>query len=209
MTTIAYDGRYLAADTMASAGNTRLPGRFGKIHICGDVVYAHSGNLAYSQPLIAWHANGARDSAWPVARDNCENVLVVAWSTTVTTYERDIPYAGAVLGPEAWGSGAKVAMGAMAAGMTAQEAVAVAMELDICTGGTVEWVDLRHPARRLEFWNPAQWLAMSPGARRHHRNDWAASTTISMHEMPSYADPNLTSYEYPGGAPRGPVLRKP
>lgn len=62
-TTIAFDGRYIAADTMISLMNTFEVDAFRKIHpvrLTPDtgVVYTICGAAAFFEPFIEWHLKG-------------------------------------------------------------------------------------------------------------------------------------------------------
>ena len=68
--------------------------------------------------------------------------------------------------PCAWGTGADYATGAMLAGKTAMEAVAIAAQRDIYTGGGVQFIDLANRSAGVQDWHAATIAApFCPGER--------------------------------------------
>lgn len=131
MTTIAWCGKELAVDSQTTETYTKdyVPkmwdwGR-GKFCICGD--YA-------DYPIVQSSLNQDED---PVEHSKKSTVIwidsncpgKVFYTEQKTTMEQVNPYA--------WGSGAAFALGAMAAGKTASEAVSIAAKYDIYTGGDI------------------------------------------------------------------------
>lgn len=158
MTTIAYDGTILAADTQMTMGSHRLDSDTQKIF--------------QPKPGESWYVNGVRAIAFGVAgkligvqavqgalascmsgyqgltphtrfpKGYAISYLVVTETGEVYTggqYEDDeYPWMAKVATPIAIGSGCEFAIGAMAVGAPADAAVAVASQYDVNTGKTVQ-----------------------------------------------------------------------
>lgn len=161
MTTIAYKDGILAADTQGDWGGTRTTTT--KLHRLPGLIVAGSGQ--------SWRINAAVREIERVA-EHCAVDLASRWREVASHFydphfDRDKDNAPALLllqpvtgnymrlnGPIfmpcdlgqpfiALGSGADYALGAMAAGATATEAVQVAISLDVYSGGQVETLNVK------------------------------------------------------------------
>ncbi len=133
MTTVAYKNGIIAADTLGSRGNYNHS-RCVKIAKRGPLLAGGSGSSAYLQTFFAWFRNGCvgpapamscpkEDDVWAegfVVLPNDQIGIFGAYQWAIN------PYAGFY----ASGSGAPLALGAMGAGATAEEAVRVAIMFD-------------------------------------------------------------------------------
>ena len=145
MTTIAYDGITLAADSQITWGNIRMPRPSCKIHIISPTrVAASSGPSAECFKLVEWLRAGAQPTDTLKLTDN-PLLLICDSSGEVWTLDNDL-----VLlpdeAPATIGSGADIARGAMHAGATALEAVRIAARVDISTSEpiyTFDWLSLK------------------------------------------------------------------
>ena len=132
MTVIAWDGKYIAADRLAEYCG--LGSKVTKLHTSknGDCVIGFTGGLENGLGLMEWFNNGAVKEEWPdwqKTEDWCR--LIIAASDVVFAYER-LPYRIVVNeGFAAFGSGRDYALGAMAQGADAIEAVGIAS--NFCT----------------------------------------------------------------------------
>ena len=143
MTTIACDGRILAADTMMTLGNERIYG-VQKIKVRDGRAYAISGIGAMLDPLIDWHVAGhvALDAP-KLGGDETWSLLVINAVGKLSYFTNTAPYPLAVPAPFAMGSGQDYAMGMMkGAGKTAVQAVEFCCKQDLYTGGEVHAVNL-------------------------------------------------------------------
>ena len=133
MSVIAWDGNHLAADRQMTAGTRRATCSKlrGTIAWCGD---QEEGIL-----LADWYTAGADPEKWPAWQTNDNfTILVVAKEGACYFYEAR-PREQLVMDPFfAFGSGAPYALGAMAMGATAREAVEVASRFDIYCGMGVD-----------------------------------------------------------------------
>jgi hypothetical protein len=135
MTTIAWDGRTLAADRARTNGNTSELAC--KLFDCGEYVYGAVGSM-FDAPLIEkWLRDGAKWEQRPhldgevhgcgiVVRKSDRALYLVGGKPTTLAF---IPP-----GPTAAGSGQDFALAAMACGKTAREAVEIAARFDFGTG---------------------------------------------------------------------------
>lgn len=146
MTTIAFDGRMLAADTLTTKGdNTTYEA--SKIYHMNGWVAAGAGTPAEIKSWVAHVKKMSFDEIKEVQfdqlrGDNGESSHVIA--VNISTGEALISESGFFwpmpTKTYAIGSGSIVAKTAMHLGRTAEEAVSIAIELDASTGGTVECV---------------------------------------------------------------------
>lgn len=140
MTTIAYRDGVLAADTGSSAGWYR-EGLFPKIVKNGPILGGASGGAAIAQRFCDWITGGCvglPDMGDPKGGDGHQAVgylftpdgIVIRFDPGLPPMATRVPY-------YAQGSGGLLALGAMAHGATAEEAVRVAMRHDIGSFGDV------------------------------------------------------------------------
>lgn len=141
MSVIAWDGKSIVADKMASlcGMQSKVTKLFklndGKI---GGVV----GDLAQGLVLVEWYNNGRDEKSWPAfQKDDDFTYLIVADSDGVVFYEQQ-PIAIKVEDEfHAWGSGCGYAMAAMYMGADAKKAVEVACHFDsYCGNGIDEFI---------------------------------------------------------------------
>lgn len=144
MTTIAWDGKSVAADSMAMSGNYVMPKRAVKICRIGETVYAGTGSASLFNPMIKWHHGGADPKDLPVAK-NETLTLIVFERDRCFTFRSDEPYPDESFAPDAWGGGYQYAIGAMKNGADARRAVEVAIECVSCTGGEITVESLQQP----------------------------------------------------------------
>lgn len=145
MTTIAYDGYDLAADSQITSGNEKVCG-VQKIHEIQIKGKAHwiglSGTTKYFKDVITWTKNPERKSEPKVngevdgiliSCEGCVMILVddgenISWDEWHT--------------PVAIGSGGQFAIGAMLAGKNAKQAVNIAAKVDTLTGGPINVINI-------------------------------------------------------------------
>lgn len=136
MSTIAWDGTWLAADRQSTdRGHIELTTKCARL-VSGELV-AWAGYLASGLRMAQWYRDGADPQAFPdCQRDNDRwaYLIVVRAPDDIVVYERE-PIALRVQDPiAAWGTGRDFALGAMAMGATAAQAVEIASRFDIYTG---------------------------------------------------------------------------
>jgi ATP-dependent protease HslVU (ClpYQ) peptidase subunit len=145
MTTIAFDGKTLAADSKVTMGN-------GALALNGEAVKLIRGKKGH---LGAWC--GVADISTAVflewVRTGCEGdpprppmdettYILVSPNGRVLEFHHQVTFDSFHKGFWAWGSGAELALGALAAGASAKKAIQVAAQFDTATGGTVRCVNL-------------------------------------------------------------------
>lgn len=144
MTTIAWDGKTLAADKQATCAGLR--GTTTKIRRTptGHLM-AWTGDEDSGRAVAGWYEEGADPAKWPKCQEDKElwsRLIVVNCVGEAFTFERQ-PIAMRVEDAfMAWGSGRDFAMAAMHCGKTAREAVTVASHYDVSTGMGVDAFDL-------------------------------------------------------------------
>lgn len=137
MTTIAYRDDVIAADTQVTCGGT-IDGWVQKAFRKGGLLYATSGSSGLGDGFLSWVAGGMKGDA-PSLRgekgDDAHGYLFPGGDRVVWRY--DNVWATHYAPFFAYGSGAEIALGAMIAGATAEEAVRAAAERDTATGGEI------------------------------------------------------------------------
>jgi hypothetical protein len=135
MTTVAWDGKTLAVDRQGTTGGDRAYATTKLRRISDGRVAAFSGAIENGLLLCEWADAGTIKDNWPSCQksdDFC--TLIVAGPDGVFQYE-SLPIAQRIEGDQmAWGSGAKYALGAMAHGADAVQAVEIAARFDVYTG---------------------------------------------------------------------------
>jgi ATP-dependent protease HslVU (ClpYQ) peptidase subunit len=139
MTTIAYDGKTLAVDSQATAGNTVF-GETNKLFPLSDGRYAAlAGCLSVFPEVVAW-LNGEGEMPDLSEEESFGGIIVspdgsaVEITKNMRLFPASIPWSG--------GSGEAIAFTAMHLGKTAEEAVELACTLDIYTGGSITSVEI-------------------------------------------------------------------
>lgn len=147
MTTIAWDGNKISVDSMATKGGVQknilkvkrfgeLPGledikRFG-VNQKGPFITCCAGGITDWYEVIDWLVG---NSDFP---DGVECETVVVSQRQLLSFESSpIPIIENRKEIHAWGSGAQFALGALASGADAREAVKVAAKYDAWTGGRI------------------------------------------------------------------------
>lgn len=159
MTTIAWDGETLAADSRTTAGNVLIsddrlklysPASFEKWLVNGYevAVIGLAGNTGTELMLYDLLKSGITPlTEYPSHMDF--TALCITKNGCAFILNKDEKEAHAMLceqkGPYAVGSGGGYARAAMLCGKTAEEAVEIAMQLDLSTGGLVNTFTLRCP----------------------------------------------------------------
>lgn len=156
MTTIAYVGGIMAADTLMSRGREITTGA-KKIFATGHYLIGFSGSYGVIPALLEFlkDGEGATDGdatlfhkVWADKPDFAEEfcVLLVNRHGTVF-YGGDTPPVIVARPFEAIGTGAQFAIGSMAYGAGAKRAVKIAAGLDAFTGGEVISLSLKDIGR--------------------------------------------------------------
>jgi hypothetical protein len=144
MTTIATDGRTIAADGASFFGWERATHVKRKLMVRDGLVFGLSGNGSMLPPLMAWYASGHVPKDVPKDSEKSDG-----WSLVVASVSGIIQLSDSMLYPfeardfTATGSGSSYAMGAMAHGASPLEAVRIAAGLDAFTGGDIQVIDLK------------------------------------------------------------------
>lgn len=161
MTTIAFCGRYLAADTtgIRSGNRSEYVGR--KIEAREGYAFATGGYWGhYREQLIAWAIWPFKDGNVPDAR-SCPGagvegaMLMISPQRELFVFTHEAPFPDPEAAPFALGTGGDIALGAMGAGKTAMEAVQIAARWDIKTGGPIDFIDLEWPEKGVQRWDGA------------------------------------------------------
>lgn len=143
MSTIAWDGKTLAADTLVNCDGGRC-GHTSKIYrwMRGDgveMVVAGAGELAQLAALCQWLENPEMEKPSVEKMEAIALTLVKGKIISTQLYDHSlVPFL--MRGPTALGSGWQWAMAAMDHGKSATQAVEYAITRDVCTGGEIETI---------------------------------------------------------------------
>lgn len=140
MTTITYRDGVLAADSLATMGDTKAHGHYQKIRRIGDHLVGAAGSVADSQHFVDWLKHG--DENVPPPKGNYSALIIDPRGRV-----REIENGSVLPVPRgakffAVGSGAPFALAAMYAGASAAEAVKIAAKIDTATGLPVKTLKL-------------------------------------------------------------------
>lgn len=147
MTTVAWDGRTLAADKQTTFGGLRATTT--KVHRINGNLIACAGIAAQIAEFLVWFEAGAKPADMPASQrdtDKSVDALVVRPDGAVVQYgntPHPIPIEDRQF---AIGSGRDYALAAMYLGKTAREAVEVAAVFDPSTGNGVDELTLEPAA---------------------------------------------------------------
>lgn len=134
MTTIAYDGKTLAVDSLVTSGTLAF-GTCQKLFKLKNGSYAAiAGSVSLIPEILSWLQGGPR----PVLEeDDALNGIVVDTKGHALEFGNELRLFPACV-PWGGGSGGYTAMVAMRCGKSAVEAVEVACEMDVTTRGPVQ-----------------------------------------------------------------------
>lgn len=134
MTTIAYRDGVLAADSLGTAGGYR-DGHCVKIRRIGRLLVGGCGNGAICEQFVDWVKKGM-NGASPWTGTEAGNSLVICPDGTLLMFGQSGPWRSSS-DFYALGSGELLALGAMAHGATAHQAVEAAIRFDCHSGGPI------------------------------------------------------------------------
>ena len=144
MTTIAWDGKALAADKRST--NNNLARTVTKITRVGKSLVGGAGDASQTEEMVAWLRRGAKVSDFPASQRDKEDwaaMLVIRPGGFIDLYERTpypTRYEDKIF---AIGSGRDFALAAMYLGKCASDAVEIASIFDAGSGNGVDVLVLR------------------------------------------------------------------
>jgi ATP-dependent protease HslVU (ClpYQ) peptidase subunit len=142
MTTIAWKDGRVAADSLVTAGDVRR-GFVEKLTLLQDgLVFGHSGATGFDIEVIDWLNAGAKPKDRPAIPEDARFTGIICWKEDFVLYGRDLRPQNIQAPFYSIGSGNEFAMGAMAFGASAKEAVEVAARFDVYTGGEITEISL-------------------------------------------------------------------
>lgn len=155
MTTLAFDGRYAAADGRATCGNTITGKQAKKLFLIegklggkeAQFLYMGAGSWSMIQLVKKWLSEGGDilssdpEQAFPQIEPESMEAIIITRDGEVYELESTM-VALPSESPAAGGSGFPFAITAMNLGQNAVQAVYTAMEMDIGSGGKVTAFDI-------------------------------------------------------------------
>jgi hypothetical protein len=137
MTTIASDGKTVAADGLRCRGAEIIDRETPKLRISKSTLFGLTGTFAVFTAAMEWYHSGVKPGEQPKGGADDWWTLYVFRRYGVEKFNHDCPYMELMPYPFATGSGADYAMGALLAGAPPEAAVAIAARLDVHTGGKI------------------------------------------------------------------------
>ena len=129
MSVIAWDGKTLAADRMAVYDSIIIKTK-KLITLPTGEVFAWAGVVENALAVVKWYQDGQCEPEWPKCQEQDDFASVILLKDKKLYEYEQAPILQPVLSfPRAWGSGAKFALGAMAAGADAIKAVKITSTL--------------------------------------------------------------------------------
>lgn len=139
MTTIAFKDNVLASDSLVTSGGQR-DGTSQKIWRHKGLLMGGAGCTALCHRFCEWVRTGMKGRC-PIEGHNNANGFVIRPDGLMVIWGSQGPWINNTR-VVAFGSGSDLAMGAMLAGASAQDAVAHAITLDVNSGGPVRSLSL-------------------------------------------------------------------
>lgn len=138
MSVVVWDGKTLAADKQGTCGDLMKKTTKIKRAESGDLL-AWVGTSEYGLVLAQWYENGCKPEDWPEFQKSDEwSRLIVVHKGKAYEYETTPTRQPVETVPMAWGSGSDFALGALAMGADAAEAVRVASKYSVSCGFGVD-----------------------------------------------------------------------
>jgi len=139
MTTVAWDGKIIAADSQTVEDNLRGLHHETKILKHEGNIYAFAGTVVTCYEVIEWLKKGGKKSKAPDVVDSF-SVMHFKDGKCWLYCESTTPHQ--VLPPYTMGTGKELALGAILAGSNARKAVEIACDVDINSGLPVLWYEV-------------------------------------------------------------------
>lgn len=138
MTTIAWDGHTLAAESLITEGSMRV-GYMNKIIRLNNGGYVAGAGLTHVSQMVADWMNGKREA--PSEKELKDSIIFYIDSMgKAWIYDQTVSAAMPAQKKDACGSGSAFARVALEMGATAEEAVKIAMKFDTFSGGKINKV---------------------------------------------------------------------
>lgn len=138
MTILAYRNGILASDSLANVRGTRISA-VRKIGRDPDgAIFGATGGVADCHAFLRWCQAGRPDDAMPKLVEDHFSGLLIEKDGTVKEYAPNLNWATHDAPFFGWGPGGDIAIGAMAFGATAIEAVNIAIEYEGSCHGPVQ-----------------------------------------------------------------------
>ncbi len=147
MTTIAWDGTFLAADSQTTSNWTIVSDSSTKIHNFNNVYFAGSGKVSEIRQVARWLEGGAEGTLDALKTEKSEFLVVIDQRAYVLNENGLIPTHDKYY---ATGSGRDHAYGVLAGGGSAEKAVRSSICHDIGSGGEINIMETK-PHRHVRF----------------------------------------------------------
>lgn len=147
MTTVAYDGRTLAADSMLSTPGWKSPVSFQKVfaNVGEFQAIGFCGCASAIEAFLMWIENPEEPGLREALLESELLALAVHHDGNAYLFEGPTRHPLPIDHFHAIGSGSEFAISAMLCGKSAAEAIEVSKKLDFYTGGKVQFIELKNP----------------------------------------------------------------
>jgi ATP-dependent HslUV protease subunit HslV len=133
VTTIAYKDGVVAADTQITTGGGWRASSVQKIHRAGPYIFGGCGDLGDLEMFRSWVKKGLPGAA-PIFTDDDSECFIIMPDRSIVCLLSKGKVMREYADYYAWGSGCRFAIGAMACGASAEDAVRIAAKHDCGTG---------------------------------------------------------------------------
>ena len=141
MSTIAYDGKTIAADRLCTVGDTPIP--FQKVGKISGMVFGCAGYAEDTVLFAKWLKDEMpRGDKLPKLETRFRAIVIDVTGDAFLYFDKLVPIPLEKGRQWAFGSGGEFAMGAMAMGVSAALAVEIATKLDVNTGLGVDVIEI-------------------------------------------------------------------
>lgn len=151
MSTVAWDGKVMAADSQCTMGDSKCLD-IQKIYRIKDMIVGFSGGWNAITRVRGWIEDGMDPDDRPETNGDVDCLLVIPGRTVMILIDVDDKpvFVENIHNLAAIGTGGGIALGAMMAGANAEKAVDLAKEVDLYSGGKTRVINSEN--RRKDKW---------------------------------------------------------
>ena len=138
MTTIAFRDGVMATDSLVTDGSNIYRGTTKKIYRIGDSLLSMCGNLGLFDVMVDWVSRGMPLGDLPNVGNESDFAAMLVSRDRLVGFTEKFRIQEHTAEFHAMGSGNEIALGAMAMGATAEQAVETACRFDVYSAGPIQ-----------------------------------------------------------------------